>query len=1142
MAAPYERLNRATAAGTTKAADHLAPLTRAYARALRAAGRRAAARFRQTQPVLAAANPDPPAWVPPPTVSLINNAELADDTNRKTGKLHRLILATAATEGLAPFGISYDIRAPTSLAILEAYAARIRATIGDAIAEQVTEAIRDGYAAGSSVARVSRDIQSRVDSISKVRADMLARSDLNGISNAGSMLAAIISGAAATKTWLSAGDDRVRPDHEDADGQTVAIGDPFDVGGESAMYPGDPNLSWDLSANCRCTLTYGEPLTASAERVAEPSDFASWREYSWEGSLAGGGDDAYPLRGSGGSRVAPAANEPLLAAPVSEGSGGILYLARHGLTAYDSDDHASDTIRGWQDDPLTVEGEAEAGRLADALNGHSIGSLSSSDLQRATKTGDIVGDTIGVDNRTTDALRPWNLGDLVGQTSEDVAGEIAAYCDSPSVPVPGGESFADFCSRFLPVLADAMASAQDGATPLLVTHSHNLKLARAWIEGGRAPVDGDAFLAPSPGPASVLACVPDGDSWAVTEILCDGLPTVSSGSVPPEVHYRPSDDTERECATCDFYSAGVCTMFPGDPQVIADYVCDEWVKQEAATAITSGGTMSAIDERFVKIAPDASGFAGNSFAQFGLETLTLTERADLAARLAEPLSPSAERIARMRDNLKAAGLAGTFDDDELAVVLLAVQEMTAQPEPLAASLEDLALTAAVGGTQWQATLCVAEEPTVDGGIKRLLSRDGGSWLPLPRPLALLDDSPHADVTTKSPIVGRIDQIWWAGNVCQASGVFFDASYDVALATQASKAVALVTELRGQFGISVDLLPDLDAELMTWNGSCVMPLEPLYDTAQDPTARNSDMDYADAPGGPATEAEPMDAELDESEPIMCFTRWCIAGATICPVQALTQATISVITAGGAPQLRWLTRIDFSTPPLTASAAGLAPAYPPASWFQVDEPDEPTPLTVADDGRVYGHMALWDSCHTGFPGQCVPPPKSASDYAGFHLGEIKTAEGDRLAVGTLTMDTGHAGRLLSAEKAMAHYDNTGTAAAYVRARDGKYGIWVSGALSPRLPAEDAQAFMAAKPSGDWRAVFRGRGRDLIGVLQVNVPGFPVARALTASALLGENDAVVEYWSECESCEAGYERELAVLAASAGGVDDLAALVLG
>ena len=1073
--APHEKLNRGAATGLDRATEQLPALTRAYTRTLKAAGRRAAARFRQTETVTAAANPSqPPAWTIPQTGSLIDTQQLADDTNQKTSKLHRTILDLSATEALKPFGISYDIKSVSSQTILDAYQTRIRDTIGDAIAEQVTEAIQTGYANGQSVAQVATAIQNATDDISPVRAAMLAQSDLNGLANAGSLLAATTSGAATTKTWTTAGDDRVRPDHEDAEGQTVPINGRFEVGGESCDHPGDPSLSWAEAANCRCVVTYGTaPLLAAAILPGEES---------------------------------PDAPKP-----------GVLFLARHGLTEYDSDEHAKDTIRGWADDPLNDAGVAEAARLATNLKGFDISTIAASDLKRAADTATKIGGTLDLPVDVTDTLRPWNLGDFQGRTSDDSRDEIIWYVDHPNECVPGGESFSTFASRFLPVVADAMMAAENGGTPLLVTHSHNLKLARAWIQTGRAAVTGEQFMEPSPGPASVLAV----EGTSVTEIMCDGQPTdMSDGSVPPRVHYRPATDPDRECGVCDFYRAGCCTMFDGDPAVIADYTCDEFVAK-SPVPITSGGTMSMID----------------------VERLTAKERAALRALLDAPLTPEQARMSAAREALAAKGISNVYDDAEITALFAIIDA-----EKPTVTLTDLDLTAAAaGGTQWTAILCVAGVPTVDGGVKRLLDPDSGSWLPLPRPLALLDDSPHADVTTKAPICGRIDQIWWAGNVCQASGVFFDDSDDPHLQMAGSKAAALVTELRGQLGVSVDMLPDFDFELMVWNGSSLTPIEEM-DVANDPTARDYDgAEDPNAPNGPATEADVEEVvDVEEVEFVACISNWTISAATICPVQALTQATISIVAGGfraDGPSndgYRWYTPPEtFFDPPITASAAGLAPVEPPAEWFTVGEPDEPTPLTVTDDGQVFGHIGLWNSCHTAFTDRCVPPPKSPSDYAGFHLGEILTADGERVAVGTLTMDTGHADKRLGAQAAMAHYDHTGTAAAYVRATDGKHGIWVCGTLSARLDAADAQALMAAKPSGDWREIFRGKGRDMLGALMVNYPGFVVPRTLTASGM-PHGDVAVEFSSDCAPCEAALDRELAVLAASADGIEALAALV--
>jgi hypothetical protein len=183
-------------------------------------------------------------------------------------------------------------------------------------------------------------------------------------------------------------------------------------------------------------------------------------------------------------------------------------------------------------------------------------------------------------------------------------------------------------------------------------------------------------------------------------------------------------------------------------------------------------------------------------------------------------------------------------------------------------------------------------------------------------------------------------------------------------------------------------------------------------------------------------------------------------------------------------------------LTAAAAGLAPLDPPADWFDDPELDEPTALTVTRDGQVYGHAALWDSCHTGYQGRCVTPPRSRSGYSHFHLGLIETAEGVQLPVGKITLAAGHASTSygVSEEQARAHYDDSGTVAAFVRAGEDEHGIWLAGAVRSDLPAERLRDLRANPISGDWR------GGELIAFHAVPTPGFPVPRAavrLAASA---------------------------------------------
>lgn len=61
---------------------------------------------------------------------------------------------------------------------------------------------------------------------------------------------------AIVREWVTRRDDRVRPTHRAVDGKTLPVGERFDVGGESALYPQDPTLSAKERWGCRCRCRY----------------------------------------------------------------------------------------------------------------------------------------------------------------------------------------------------------------------------------------------------------------------------------------------------------------------------------------------------------------------------------------------------------------------------------------------------------------------------------------------------------------------------------------------------------------------------------------------------------------------------------------------------------------------------------------------------------------------------------------------------------------------------------------------------------------------------------------------------------------------------------------------------------------------
>lgn len=177
---------------------------------------------------------------------------------------------------------------------------------------------------------------------------------------------------------------------------------------------------------------------------------------------------------------------------------------------------------------------------------------------------------------------------------------------------------------------------------------------------------------------------------------------------------------------------------------------------------------------------------------------------------------------------------------------------------------------------------------------------------------------------------------------------------------------------------------------------------------------------------------------------------------------------------------------------ALAASAAPVVPPRTWFERPTLKGPTPITVTDEGQVFGHIASWNVDHIGLP-RATKPPRSHSNYAYFRTGVLRTDNGSDIPVGQLTLAGGHAAMSLNAAGAAKHYDDTASAVADVTAGEDAYGIWVAGAIRPEASPTQIRALRASAPSGDWRPI---NGRlELVAVCQVNVPGFPVARAMVA-----------------------------------------------
>jgi SPP1 gp7 family putative phage head morphogenesis protein len=117
--------------------------------------------------------------------------------------------------------------------------------------------IKDGVTNGLGVDAIARQIDDAADDMeddSGTRACVIARTEVHTAANYANLEAAKDAGVVTYKTWTASSDARTREAHQEADGQTVPVDQPFDVDGEDVDHPGDG--SPENSVNCRCVMVF----------------------------------------------------------------------------------------------------------------------------------------------------------------------------------------------------------------------------------------------------------------------------------------------------------------------------------------------------------------------------------------------------------------------------------------------------------------------------------------------------------------------------------------------------------------------------------------------------------------------------------------------------------------------------------------------------------------------------------------------------------------------------------------------------------------------------------------------------------------------------------------------------------------------
>jgi len=197
---------------------------------------------------------------------------VALSADESTGLYEDVVSAGLSNLALS-FGISFDLAAP----FVEAFIRSRAQQLAGFVTQTTYDAIRDELVAGVAVGESIDDLATRVRSVfataSKTRAVTIARTEVISAYNGAAMLGAaqMPADVVAAAEWIATRDARTRDAHAAADGQTVAVGTAFDVGGRQMAYPGDPNGGAKNTVNCRCTVAFLTPEEWQAMERARPT-------------------------------------------------------------------------------------------------------------------------------------------------------------------------------------------------------------------------------------------------------------------------------------------------------------------------------------------------------------------------------------------------------------------------------------------------------------------------------------------------------------------------------------------------------------------------------------------------------------------------------------------------------------------------------------------------------------------------------------------------------------------------------------------------------------------------------------------------------------------------------------------------------
>jgi SPP1 gp7 family putative phage head morphogenesis protein len=125
------------------------------------------------------------------------------------------------------------------------------ASASDEVYDKIKVQLEEGIREGESMSKLADRVKSEFNDIAKDDAMRIASTETSAVYGVARQEAMTQAGI-EYKQWLTSGLPNVRPAHAAAEGETVKVDEPFLVGGERLMHPGDPRGSAGNVINCHC--------------------------------------------------------------------------------------------------------------------------------------------------------------------------------------------------------------------------------------------------------------------------------------------------------------------------------------------------------------------------------------------------------------------------------------------------------------------------------------------------------------------------------------------------------------------------------------------------------------------------------------------------------------------------------------------------------------------------------------------------------------------------------------------------------------------------------------------------------------------------------------------------------------------------